>query len=142
MEKEIEETKEKLEENEKKEETKEEKEIKDLKEKNKRLKDENKLLKDSINNRETKFWNKVVKLIVLAVAVSIIFIGINNLSNKYYIYKIINPTKDCCDIEKNYAIKESESQKKAGKCLMNWQSAGRKSFILKMCGKKRNLCYL
>ena len=27
-------------------------------------------------------------------------------------------------------------------CLMNWQSAGRKSFILKMCGKKRNLCYL
>ena len=70
MEKEIEETKEKLEENEKKEETKEEKEIKDLKEKNKRLKDENKLLKDSINNRETKFKNKLLKLIVLYSSIS------------------------------------------------------------------------
>ena len=89
-----------------------EEEIKELKGKNEKLEEANKLLKESINNRETKFWNKVVKLIVLAVAVSIIFIGINNLSNKYYIYKIINPTKDCCDIEKNYAIKESESQKK------------------------------
>jgi hypothetical protein len=42
-----------------------EEEIKELKRKNEKLEEANKLLKESINNRETKFKNKLLKLIVL-----------------------------------------------------------------------------
>lgn len=108
----IEETKEKLEENEKKEETKEEKEIKELKEKNEKLEDENKLLRKEYKIRFMKSFFKYIKLIIFAFFGWLIFYVINNFTNNYYTYKNNNPIKDCCDIEKNYAIKESEFQKR------------------------------
>ncbi len=89
-----------------------EEEIKELKRKNEKLEEANKLLKESINNRETKFKNKLLKLIVLVLLGWGVFLGIGNLANKYYEYKDKHPSKDCCEIEKKCITKEVEFQKK------------------------------
>lgn len=89
-----------------------ENEIEELKKENKKLEDDNKRLKDMLDNRQLKFKNKLLKLIVWLLLGWGVFLGIGNLANKYYEYKDKHPTKDCFEIEKNYAIKESEAQKK------------------------------
>ena len=89
-----------------------ENEIEELKKENKKLEDDNKRLKKEYLNRFMRVIFKFIKLAILGFFGLVIFYLIDNFTEKYYIYKDKYPTKDCFESEKNYAIKESEAQKK------------------------------
>lgn len=85
---------------------------KKLEEEIKKLNEKNKILEDGNKEKIRKFIKTILKLVIFIGLMIGIFWEINNLADKYYESKNKYPSKDCCEIEKKYATKEVESQKK------------------------------